>query len=131
MLALGLDRRLHITIQCSRSYTGCRSSTVPPSKLLLSCIRLSTIDARRTSLTLLCLLRPTRMYAIFTPPRPEPLPSNETGRSSEGAPSQWPAPTLWNSFPAGPPPSVPSTPIQPSVVPSRVKTHLFRSAFDN
>ena len=62
---------------------------------------------------------PCDALGYFAPPRLEPLPSNETGRSSEGAPSQWPAPTLWNSFPAGPPPSVPSTPIQPSVVPSR------------
>ena len=85
-LALRLDRRSHIT-QRSRSYTaGCRSSTVSPSKLLLSCIRLSTIDARRTSLTLSCLLRPTRMYTNFAPPLLEPLPSNEAGRNSKGVP---------------------------------------------
>ena len=83
----------HTSLQRSRSYTGCRSSTVLPLKLLLSCIRLSTVDARRTSLTLSCLLRPTRMYANFAPPLLEPLPSNEAGCSSEGVPSQWPAPT--------------------------------------
>jgi len=58
----------------SRSYTGCRSSTVSPSKLLQSCIRLSTVDARRTSLTLSCLLQPTRMYANLALPLLEPLP---------------------------------------------------------
>ena len=100
-------------VERSGSYTGCRSSTVSPSKLLLSCIRLSTVDARRTYLTLSCLLRPTRMYANFAPPLLGPLPSNEAGRSSEGVPSQWPAPTYGTVFP---PPSVPSTPIQPSVV---------------
>ena len=106
----------HTSLQRSRSYTGCRSSTVSPSKLLLSCIRLSTVDAHRTSLTLSCLLRPTQMYANFVPPRLEPLPSNEAGRSSEGVPSQWPAPTYGT---VSPPPSVPSTPTQPSVVCSR------------
>ena len=35
----------HTSLQRSRSYTGCRSSTVSPSKLRLSCIRLSTIEA--------------------------------------------------------------------------------------
>jgi len=105
-----------LSLQRSRSYTGCRSSTVSPSKLLLSCIRLSTVDARRTCLTLSCLLRPTRMYANFAPALLGPLPSNEAGRSSEGVPSQWPAPTHGTVFP---PPSVPSTPTQPSVVRSR------------
>ena len=101
------------SLQRSRSYTGCRSSTVSPSILLLSCIRLSTVDARRTSLTSSCLLRPTRMHANFVPPVLEPPPSNEAGRSSEGVPSQWPAQTYGT---VSPPPSVPSTPTQPSVV---------------
>ena len=105
-----------LSLQRSRSYTGCRSSTVSPSKLLLSCIRLSTVDARCTSLTLSCLLRPTQMYANFAPPPLEPLPSHEAGRSSKGAPSQWPAPTYGT---VSPPPSIPSTPTQPSVVRSR------------
>ena len=74
------------------------------------------VYARRTSLTLSCLLRPTRMYANFAPPLLEPLPSNEAGRSSEGVPSQWPALTYET---VSPPPSVPSTPTQPSVMRSR------------
>ena len=43
----------HTSLQRSKSYTGCRcrSSTMSPSKLLLSCIRLTTIDAHYTSLT--------------------------------------------------------------------------------
>jgi len=107
----------HTSLQRSRSYTGCRSSTVSPLKLLLSCIRLSTVDARRTSLTLSCLLRPTWMYANFAPPLLEPLPSNEAvGRSSEGVPYQWPALTYGTVFP---PPFVSSTSTQPSVVRSR------------
>ena len=60
---------------------------------------------------------PCDALGYFAPPRLEPLPSNETGRSSEGAPSQWPAPTYGT---VSTPPSVPSTPtLQPSVVPSR------------
>jgi len=106
----------HTSLQRSRSYTGCRSSTVSPSKLRLSCIKLSTIDARRTSLTLSCLLQPTRMYANFAPPRLEPLPSNEAGCSSEGTPSQWPAPTYGTVFLQ---PFVLSTSTQPFIVPSR------------
>ena len=89
---------------------------VSPSKLLLSCIRISTVDARRTSVTLSCLLWPTSMYANFAPPLLGPLPLNEAGRSSEGMPSQWPAPTYGTVFP---PPSEPSTPTQSSVVRSR------------
>ena len=73
-------------------------------------------DACRTSLTLSCLLRPTRMYANFAPPLLGPLPSNEAGRSSEGAPSHWPAPTYGTVSPS---PSVPSSPTQPSIVRSR------------
>ena len=106
----------HTSLQHSRSYIGCRSSTVSPSKLRLSCIRLSTIVARRTSLTLSCLLRPTRMYANFALPILEPLPSNEAGRGSEGVPFQGRAPTYAT---VSPPPSVPSTSIHPSVGPSR------------
>ena len=106
----------HTSLQRSRSYTGCCSSTVSPSILLLSCIRLSTIDVRRTSVTLSCLLRPALMYANFAPPLLEPLPSNEAGCSSEGAHSQWPAPTIGT---VSPPLFVPSTPTQPSVMPSR------------
>ena len=115
-LALGLDRRSHITTALQKLYIGRRPSTVSPSKLLLSCVRLSTVDARRTSLNLSCLLRATRMYANFAPPLLGPLPSNETGRSSEGAPSHWPAPTYGT---VSPPPSVPSSPTQPSIVRSR------------
>ena len=108
--------RLFVLTECTNVTDTCRSSTVSPSKLLLLCTRLSTIDARRTSLTLSCLLRPTRMYANFALPILEPLPSNEAGRSSEGVPFQGRAPTYAT---VSPPPSVPSTSIHPSVGPSR------------
>jgi len=71
------------------------------------------------------LLRLTRMYANFAPPLLEPLPSNEAGRSSEGVPSQWPAPTLWNSLPA----TIRTIDFHPAFR-RALKTHLFRSAFD-
>ena len=123
--SLGLDRRSHITTALQKLHWLLDKYRVT-FKLLLSCIRLSTVDARRTSLTLSCLLRLTRMYANFAPPLLGPLPSNEAGRSSEGVPSQWPAPTYGT---VSPPPSVPSTPTQPSVVRSR-HIILFRLAFD-
>jgi len=72
----------HTSLQRSRSYTGCRSSTCHHQNCY-SCIRLSTVVAiSRTSLTLSCLLRPTRMYANFVPPLLEPLPSNEAGAAA-------------------------------------------------
>jgi len=57
-LALGLDRRSYITTALQKLH-WLPVNTVSPSKLLLSCVRLSTIDVRRTSLTLSCLLQPT------------------------------------------------------------------------
>jgi len=66
-----------------------------------------TFHHRCPSMTLSCLLRPTRMYSNFAPSLLEPLPSNEAGRRSEGVPSQWPAPTYGTVFLR---PSVPSTP---------------------
>jgi len=116
-LALGLDRRSHIT-------TALQKLHWLPVKYRVT-FKIATImhqtfhhrsDACRTSLTLSCLLRPTRMYANFAPARLEPLPSNEAGRSSEGAPSQWQAKTYGTVFPSS---SVPSSPTQPSVVRSR------------
>ena len=53
------------------------------------------------------------------------MPSNEAGRSSEGAPSQWPALT-YESIPA----IIRTVDSHPAFHPV-LKTHLFRSAFDN
>jgi len=96
------------------SRCGCSLSSTSRSITFEMVVRLDI--GRRTSLALSCLLRPTRMYANFAPPRLDPLPSNEAGRSSEGAPSQWPAPTYGTISPR---PSVLSTSTQPSVVPLR------------
>ena len=98
----------HTSLQRSRSYTGCRSSTVSPSKLLLSCIRLSTIDAHRTSLTLSCLLRSTRMYANF---------DCSTTRTAAVKRSRTQRPATIRTIDSHP------------AFRRALKTHLFRSAF--
>jgi len=61
------------------------------------------------SLTLSCLLQPTRMYANFALPLLEPLLSNEAGCSLEGTPSQWLALTYGTVSPL---PFVPLAPTQ-------------------
>jgi len=69
----------------------------------------------------------SNVYANFAPPLLEPLPSNEAGRSSEGAPSRWPAPT-WNSLPA----TICTIDSHSLSLPSSCpQDTLFCSAFDN
>ena len=102
-LALGLDQRSHSAPEATLA-----AGQVYRVTFKIATIMHQTFHHRRPSMTLSCLLRPTRMYSNFAPSLLEPLPSNEAGRRSEGVPSQWPAPTYGT---VSPPPSVPSTPI--------------------
>ena len=114
------DQNLLMVVNISRFWskthaTEQNSTHIPcivsPSKLLLSCIRISTVDARRTSVTLSCLLRPTRMYA-----------RTQFGRRAFSVAG----PDIWNSLPA----TIRTIDSHP-VFRRALKTHLFRSAFDH
>jgi len=87
-LALGLDRRSHIT-------TALQKLHWLPVKYRVT-FKIATImhqtfhhQCPSHLFDLVVFASPTRMYANFAPPVLEPLPSNEAGRTSKGVHSQW------------------------------------------
>jgi len=108
----------HTSLQRSRNYIGCRSSTVSPSKLLLSCIRLSTVElivfASADSNVHQLRYSTTRAAAIKRS-------RTQFGRRAFSVAG----PDIWNSLPA----TIRNIDSHP-VFHRAFKTHLFRLAFD-
>ena len=108
----------HTSLPRSRNYIGCRSSTVSPSKLLLSCIRLSTVElivfASADSNVRQLRYSTTRAAAVKRS-------RTQFGRLAFSVAG----PDIWNSLPA----TIRNIDSHP-VFNRAFKTHLFRLAFD-
>jgi len=110
----------HSSLQRSRSYIGCRSSTVSPSKLRPSCIRLSAIDARPSYLFDLVVFASADSNVRQLRSSTTRAAAVKRSRTQFGRRAfSMAGPDIWNSLPTTICAIDSHGPTQPSVVPSR------------